>query len=435
MANKDIFCSLPWHGVRIYDDGSYGICCTEKKPIHDDIDKYNLKEMSLSAWYNSDPVKTFRQKILGDEKNSTCINCYQSDMYYGESLRYRHNFKNAIFTKDAFEKSYQQSPWHNKFESSRETGTTDLMPRFLHLDFGNECNFACKMCNAKRSSKIASVLYQNNISTFKKTANWHRDPVKWKSFLHSLDELDLNCIEVRGGEPTLIKKFTELLDHLIANKRFDISLNFSTNGSFLYENIAFLEKLEYFKDVDIAVSIETVDQANDYIRQGADTEKLLSAIEYVQSLKKSNLQLVLQATIQALNVSRFVNLAKYAWENNIILDAYSLVVEPYLRVDVLPREFRQQYTQPIIDLANLIDSSNQQNFIQIGRNLGTLNSKIIRECYSAVNVLNSAEHNNSKLLRPQLAKHCEFWDKQYNLNVAEYIPELYPLLKEWGYAL
>jgi MoaA/NifB/PqqE/SkfB family radical SAM enzyme len=435
MANKDIFCSLPWHGARINDDGSYGICCTEKKPIHDNNTKYNLKEMSLGDWYNSDPAKTFRQKILSDEKNSTCINCYQSDMHHGESLRYRHNFKNAIFTKDSFEKSYKQSPWYDKFEASRVSGATDLTPRFLHLDFGNECNFACKMCNEKRSSKIASVLYQNNLSNFKKTANWHRDPLKWKSFLNSLDNLDLNRIEVRGGEPTLIKKFIELLDYLVANKRFDISINFSTNGSFLYENINFLEKLEYFKDVDIAVSIETTDKANDYIRQGADTQKLLSAVEYVQSLKKQNLQIVLQSTLQALNISRFVNLAKYAWENNIILESHILVVDPHLRVDVLPLEFRQQYTQPLIDLANKIDSNNQQNFIQNGRNLGTLNSKIIRECHSAVHVLNSSEHVDSVPLRQRLAKHCEFWDKQYNLDISEYIPELYPMFKEWGYAL
>lgn len=436
MANKDIFCNLPWQGLRVYHDGSYGICCTEKKTIHDDRTKHNIAAMTPAEWYNSQPLKTFRQKILGDEKNDICTSCYQSESVAGESIRYRHNFKSVIFTKDAFEKSYQQSPWFNKFEASKLDGATDLLPRHWHLDLGNECNLACKMCNETYSSKIAKVMQAQGTSKLaKSTYGWHRDPIKWKNFLTALDTNAVAGLHVIGGEPTLIKKFVELIDHLISNKRFDVSLSFATNGTFLYENQALLEKLDHFLDVDISVSIETADQANDYIRQGSNIEKLLSTIENIQLLDKSNMQIILQSTIQALNISRFAGLARYAWKNKIILETQSLVTPAYLRVDVLPLKFRLQYIEELSNLEKEIISTIENNFIQNGRGLGTLNAKIARECSSVVNLLNLPLHENSVTLQKQLVAHCEFWDKQYDINIKDHIPELYPLFKEWGYDL
>ena len=75
LANKKIFCNTPWYEIHIYWDGSFGICCQEAHKIHNDDKKYNIANMSLMDWFNSDSAKNLRMKILGDKPLSECKQC------------------------------------------------------------------------------------------------------------------------------------------------------------------------------------------------------------------------------------------------------------------------------------------------------------------------------------------------------------------------
>jgi MoaA/NifB/PqqE/SkfB family radical SAM enzyme len=148
MANQKIFCAVPWHNTHLYWDGTYGACCSEQqKPIGA---QENINNTSLAKWYTSDTMKHFRQRILGDQPLSECAGCYYEESHGHQSRRVKENFKVAIFTEQAFDKSFEQSPWHKKFVID-----ADKLPIDWHIDFGNECNLACKMCLPKASSKIA----------------------------------------------------------------------------------------------------------------------------------------------------------------------------------------------------------------------------------------------------------------------------------------
>ena len=151
--NKDIFCNSPWFEIQIYWNGDYGICCAERHKIthsgYDQQTEYNIKTMGIREWYSSNVINKFRQKIFGNNKLSNCERCYVEQLNTGTSRRQKQLQKSAIFQSD-FTGSYQQSPNLEKF-----TNQIPSVPVDFHVDLGNYCNLACKMCWSGASSTIA----------------------------------------------------------------------------------------------------------------------------------------------------------------------------------------------------------------------------------------------------------------------------------------
>jgi len=158
MPNSNVFCNTPWYEAHIYWDGSFGTCCQESSKLYAESEtQYNIKTMSLAEWFNSAPAKAFRMDMFSNEGTDKCSRCYNEQSASGTSRRHRSNQKSVIFTKQAFGESYLQSPGYKHFMFSKGmVGLTDIMPIDLHIDLGNYCNLACKMCWSGASSKIAT---------------------------------------------------------------------------------------------------------------------------------------------------------------------------------------------------------------------------------------------------------------------------------------
>ena len=153
---KAIFCNAPWFEVQIYWDGSFGICCQESHKLHSDDGKYNINNMSVKDWFNSDPAKAFRKKMFQLQLNSECDKCYKEEAVSNSSRRHRANQKSVIFTKTEFDASFNQSPHRERFIGSAANDFEHkATPIDLHINLGNFCNLACKMCFAQASSVIA----------------------------------------------------------------------------------------------------------------------------------------------------------------------------------------------------------------------------------------------------------------------------------------
>ena len=430
MANKSIFCNVPWSNLHIYWDGSYGMCCSEKQKPYDLTEKkYNISTMPIHKWYNSDPVKLFRQKILSDNAITACAACYSEEAVGYESRRTKENFKSIIFTKQAFERSYLQSPWINKFENP----DIDLMPIDWHVDFGNECNLACKMCNQNASSAIATIMRRHKLTDIEPKVTWTKNKKAWNNFLTAIDTISVKRIHVMGGEPVMMKKYLELIDYLIEKNRFEISLSFVTNGTMINQSL--INKLKLFKNVDIEISIESIDTANDYIRQGSKIEQLKLNIENIVSQQDNKLQVVLRTVPQLLNISRYINLVRYAWDNKLIIEPIPLTRPAFLRIDLLPLEYRQQFIADFESLRDEISSNIQFNTVMNGRSLGTLPMKLASECNAIIKMLQAPTNKDAEKLRVELVNHCMFWDKEYNLNIQDYVPELAVMFERWGYEI
>jgi len=432
MPNQKIFCNVPWTNLHMYWDGSFGMCGFEKiKPYSDELSaKYNIKNMSVSEWFQSDVMKKKRIEILGNNELSECSGCYSEEKIGYESKRIKENLKTIIFN-DRLEKSYKQSHWYYRFESSL-TNHDQNPPIDWHIDLGNECNLACKMCSPRASSKIASQyrkwnLLHNNFN------NWTNDPKSFSNFLKSIDNIKIHKIHFMGGEPFISKKFKEIIDHLILNDRKEINISCVTNGTEI--DLDLIEKLQFFKSFDMEISIESVDSNNHYIRQGCDTEKLKQDILFLKNNTKDHFHVVLRTVPQLLSINTYHKLILWAWENKLPIQGNPLWSPSYLSINVIPINLRTEFISNLTTVSNTIKNSSENTFTQLatGRDISRLDQQLIRECQSMIKFLEMPEPTNIVSLRENLAKWLFRWDQVYNLNPFEIYPEYEVFLNNIGY--
>jgi organic radical activating enzyme len=427
--DPNIFCNTPWYELQIYWDGSFGVCCQESHKLYSG-NNYNIATMSIADWFNSDPVKNFRKRILKNHKLSECRRCYIEEDSGSSSRRIRSNQKSVIF-KQAFHDSFIQSPGNRHFDSS---GLTITNPIDIHIDLGNYCNLACKMCNAQASSRIAAQEVKWGIEDSRPFVgtNWTNNQAVWDSFKQQLLKIPkLNNIHFMGGETLLTDRFEDLVDTLIAHNRFEVCLSFVTNGTVFKPQL--LAKLLRFKRVGIEVSLETVDEHNSYVRQGTDTNQVLANIrQYCNQCNGSNVTVTIRPAVSALTIGYFGTLLKYALQEKLIVKLLLVNDPPFMDAIVLPTGIKQQYKHQYqeilqqlsqIDVLSNYNTSDPNNYQLI----------IKEQAQMCINLLNMPEPSNVDQLHQHLVDHCRKWDKVYDYNACSLYPELMEIWDRYGY--
>jgi molybdenum cofactor biosynthesis enzyme MoaA len=376
-------------------------------------------------------MKQFRADIHGNELLPQCRGCYYEEHHGYESRRIKENFKSVIFTEQAFEKSYQQSSWYDRFESAKEAA--DIVPPIdWHVDLGNECNLACKMCEPRASSLIADKYRKWGLWSNNKT-NWVNDPDSWDNFISSVDSTKINRIHFMGGEPMLSKRFRELVDHLIDTNRTDMSISFVTNGTIRDQQ--FIDKLKKFRSFDIEISLESINRNNDYIRQGSNTQETLANINDLINQQDSHFRVVLRSVPQLLNINNYDQYILWAWNSRVAIQGIPLIHPDYLKVSVLPIELRKTFVKQYQQAREIIESQGTTKFstITTGRDPSRLDMQLIRECDSMIALLESPEPNNVESLRSNLNQWLTRWDQEYKLDARIYYPEYKEFFESIGY--
>jgi hypothetical protein len=436
MASNKIFCNTPWYELHIYWDGSIGSCCQENHKLYDDNQtRYNVATMSIQDWVNSDPVRQFRKGLLGSSRQSACSRCYVEEEFGGTSRRHRSNQKSVIFTKTAFDESYKQSPGYTMFEASRPTGDYTGMPIDLHLDLGNYCNLACKMCSPRASSTIASqqVKWGNKEAAKYIGTDWTRDDTVWNKVLAELVNIKkLNNIHFMGGETLLTKRFEDFVDFMIEHNRLDLNFSFVTNGTIFNEPL--INKLKKFNRVGIEVSIETLTDHNTYQRQGTNNQLVLANINrYIAHCDNTSVTLTVRPAISALTIGHYPTLLRYCLENKLVIKGLLVNTPQYLDARILPELIKQKYLngyRQLISDYNLdcVDTLHDYN----ESNPGQYNQIIKSQIDLCINLLQSPCPDNNELLKEMVA-HCRRWDDVYGYNARELYPELTDILDCYDY--
>ena len=430
MPNKKIFCNVPWTNTHIYWDGSFGMCCSEKSKIYHNSQsaEFNLKNYTITDWYNSKPLQQARSDMMVDNKLLSCRGCYYEEYHGYESRRIKENFKSVIFTEQAFEKSYQQSHWKERFESTLADPPIDW-----HIDLGNECNLACKMCNPNASSLVADKYRRWGIdSEIRK--NWVNDQESYDNLIKSIDSVAVRRIHFMGGEPMLSKRFRDIVNYLIEhNKHTNLSISFVTNGTIVDQE--FIDKLKTFKSFDIEISLESIYKNNNYIRQGSEVTHLLNNIKSLMDQQTETFKVILRSVPQLLNVNNYDQYILWAWKNNVSIQGIPLIEPDYLKISVLPKELRLGLISRYQSVVRQIQEETMSSLTTVttGRNTKHLDLQLIRECQSIIDFLKSDEPSNVIELRTQLRDWLIQWDSEFNLNAYDYYPEYAEFLKDIGY--
>lgn len=427
MANQNIFCNTPWYEAHIYWDGSLGICCQESRKLSDDP-KYNIKNITLQEWFNADPVKQLRRDILSDISTDVCSHCYHEELVGGTSRRIRSNQKSVIFTKTAFYPSFEQSPGRRHFTGD---GITDTLPIDLHIDLGNYCNLACKMCWSGASTRIASQYVRWGYENHKQYLgnDWTQDKEVWDKLLDELVNIpNLKNVHFMGGETLLTKKFEEFVDFMIMHKKFDLCFSFVTNGTVF--NHSLMEKLKQFARVGIEISIETTTKHNDYIRQGTDTDLVLAIIKkYQEFCNGTTITITIRPAISALSIGYYHTLLDYCINNKFIIKSLLVTNPAYLNVNVLPMTVKLKYKEKYQMLLEKLSSIDYQSILNESDPNNYLRSIKIQ----IDQVLSMLSQPSNEDLLGELVSACKRWDEEFNFNAIDLYPELADIFKSYDY--
>jgi organic radical activating enzyme len=391
--------------------------------------------MTIQDWFNSEPVRKFRTDISGSNRLSECDRCYQEEDYGGNSRRLKSNQKSVIFTRTAFKDSFAQSPGHQHFlHSDQNQGHTNTQPIDLHIDLGNFCNLACKMCNPRASSTIASQQVKWGIESSRQYlgTDWTRNPEVWNNFKQQLLAIpDLNNIHFMGGETLLTARFEDLVDTMIEHKRFDLCFSFVSNGTVFRPEL--LDKLVQFQRVGIEISIETVDDHNAYQRQGTDTDLVLKNIKrYHEWCNGTSVTVALRPAPSILSIGYYTGVLQYALDHQLIVKSNLCYKPRFLSAEILPAEIKQQYLAGYREfLTQLQDVSVDNDYNASDPN--NWRSAVKHQVEMCMAILQTPTPLDSEQQLADMVRHCERWDRVYGYNARELYPEFDRILDQHGY--
>lgn len=435
--NQDIFCTSPWYELHIFWNGDLSICCQGLGRLFDNAEsqKYNIKNMSISEWYNSSPVKKLRLDLLEQNKLHYCTRCYEQEKYSDTvSRRHSQNQKSVIFNKNNFTESFLQSPHYKNFVFTKKNqGLSNNLPIDLHIDLGNHCNLACKMCYAAASSKIAvqEVKWGNESARTFLSNDWTQDQEVWDRFLNEIVNIEnLQIVHFMGGETLLSSRFDDFLNFMIDKKRFDLQLQFVSNGTVYKPDI--VEKLKKFKRVGFEISVETLTEHNSYTRQGTDTEAVITNIKkYKEHTNNSNINLILRTAVSVLTIGNYPTLLKFALDNKLIIKSSPVVLPLFMNPNIIPINIKKQYIIEYFKLKETI-SLNKDFYSDYNASDPNQYKKIILdEIDRCINIL--SDKTESQDLLEKLVEHCKKWDSVYRYNALELYPEFKDIFIKNGY--
>jgi len=290
-------CPFPFRGVMVKTDGQLVTCC-----YGESIQGLNRSTHTIEQAFNSPEFQQIRFNLINGVKDNHCKKCWELEEQGVESLR-QQELRTEEFDADVY-----------------------VNPRleYLFLSLSNQCNLKCRTCSPSDSSFWIKEFEQR--TGIKKTVYLEPDDSIFFSSFKQDTLPHLKEIAFTGGEPLMMKSVHRILETLDSN----VSLTFYTNGTFYNPTI-----LEKFKDVDIAVSIDGIDQRFEYMRHPAKWYEVVNNLK----LMSSNLKAI-TCTVSAYNVWYIDEVADFAASLGVDFMAHILFEPNNLSVLSLPYEIR-----------------------------------------------------------------------------------------------
>ena len=325
---------MPWIGLEINNNGNLRPCCVYKDQIRDDQDNiFNINNNTIEEYFSSKSMTELKEQLLNGEEPWGCAKCYEEESLNVASLRQRKNnqFKDYI---------------------TKSTETVDLIS--VDLKLSNLCNQKCVICNTNASSLLASenkqILPEMNLEWnrqqnlyhwYKKDNAWSEIEAKTQATQH---------FDFYGGEPWLIKKQWEFIEHLIdTGKSKYISLNYATNGS-IHDDAYFTEYFSKFKDVSILYSADGIENTFEYNRFPAKWETYKTNILKAKKFQLDNniTWMGVAYTVSAYSIHNVIESLNFYKENNIEV-WFNMVNEEEMSAGLLPGDVKEAIMKNIKD--------------------------------------------------------------------------------------
>ena len=274
------FCHSPWTNIDISPEGNIGPCCKFRHEHYGPA--LNINSASISDYVES--------AVLADIKNE-----FDHGRWPAGCERCRIEEENNIKSK----RNLDFDRWENDY---KEYDLVDGGFITASVAFGNTCNLKCITCNPQTSS-LWSKEYAKIYGIEVKPNHFYKHGLSDELVKHSPGLIHL---DVPGGEPFL-SGVPEQLDMLYqwskSGQAKHMSLHYTTNAM-IYPDDRWWSLWANFKNVDIQLSIDGIEQRAEYIRYPSKWDTITENINKYISVKRSmpNLQLSVSHTVSAYNI-------------------------------------------------------------------------------------------------------------------------------------
>jgi hypothetical protein len=393
LNNKNRFCIKPFNSVDISTNGDIRPCCVlQNNTEFKGKNTFNVKDVSIQEYWNSDYLKYLRQKFLNNSSLIECNGCWINEKEKIISHRELGNKEHKILFKTNYLK-YLKLLKKDNLE----------FPEDISLSITNLCNLKCQMCSGASSSKL---LVENNdlgFSTLNQIDYDWGDEIKLKT-IEEITKHDLYVLKLIGGETLMVPDVIILLENLVKNKKSkNIFLQITTNGTQCNKKILFL--LSQFKKVRLIFSIESTGKYNNYLRFPSSWQKIENNIKKFKTLK--NMDLNINTVVQNLNILYLDNIIKFAHNINSYIRLSLLHKPTYLQLTNLPIELLIESKKKLdnIDKKILIHSINFNSILKI------INESILENNFNTENFL-------------QFKNMIKKRDSYRKIHIKDFMPEL-----------
>lgn len=240
---SQIYCTAPFNGLTIREDGHVRTCCIGNVSIG------NLNNESIEDIQNSPILNEIRSSLIANIPHKNCNSCAQHEKNSGVTALRQHYLK--------FYPEY---------------GNNYFQLKNIDLRWNNSCNLGCMYCTPVSSSTWADKLKIYNAGPVK---NYQDNLLNF--ILQHVDEI--NEISLVGGEPMLMKQNYELIAKLPNSTRISILTNLSYD----------LQRLPCIKNLLSRprentiwnISCENIGQQFEYVRSGAEWEQIQTNLKFL----------------------------------------------------------------------------------------------------------------------------------------------------------
>lgn len=358
--SSSTFCLLPFIHMATKTDGDIKLCC-RSWPVG------NINETSMEELWNSDKYKQVRKQLLNSERPEECHACWRHEDIGVRSMRQRYNKTRT--------KRYMP-----QVEKMADDYTMPFEIPILESKMSNFCNLKCRMCHpldstswSKDWESIEHLMESANGSTYRKVrefgltrkpyiSGWEKNEKFWAEFERLAPGFDR--IEFAGGEP-LIDPIHYRILNILKEHGSNIELKYSTNLTKLnYKKDDVLELWNHFKDVEIMISIDGVDDVYNYIRQLGDYADVKENIKRVVDHPRVG-KVAGACTFQVYNIFSMPEIFdKFTEDLNIDIHSHRVNYPTFLDMRVIPTDVKQQLVKRLELYKDSIHNKTHVNWTQ-----------------------------------------------------------------------
>jgi MoaA/NifB/PqqE/SkfB family radical SAM enzyme len=247
------YCSAPWNGLTIREDGQVRTCCVGKTVLG------NLNKQSIFEIEQSPILSEIQNMLLEGKSHNNCVACVNQE-----------DKQNYATLRAHYQKYYPEI-------------NSKLTLKFVDIRWNNRCNIACMYCSPVFSSTWSDRLNISN--TISVAPDYQEELLLW-----ILDRCDqTNEIMLVGGEPMLMKQNYKLLKQLPQ----DCQISIITNLAYDLDQLPCFDDLVQRPQDKIIwnLSMENVGLQFEYVRSGASWEQTEKNIKLMSTLWPNTLSL------------------------------------------------------------------------------------------------------------------------------------------------